>query len=137
VNLVSTRAVDVQILMDSETIGSGTIEYIDDAVCSTQELYKDRCVAQVLCIGSTCYENGAVFCYRDTLAKNQGGVDEVTLKIPIEVDGAVVGEAELPLIDAYAGVIQLAPFTQLVSVYVLAMLIELFATVIAEAVRKE
>jgi hypothetical protein len=123
--------------MDSEAVGSGTIEYIDDAVPSTQELYKDRCVAQALCIDSTCYSNAVGFCYRDTLARNQGGVDEATLKIPVEVDGAVAGEAELPFIDAYAGVIQLAPFTQLASVYVLAMLIELFAVVIAEAVRKE
>jgi hypothetical protein len=123
--------------MDTDAIGSGTIEYIDDAVLSMQELYVDRCVPQTLCIDSECYEDGAVFCYRDTLARNQGGVDEATLKIPVEVDGAVVGEAELPFIDAYAGVIQLAPFTQLASVYVLAMLIELFAVVIAEAVRKE
>ena len=132
-----TRTIDVQVFVDSDAIGSGVIEYIDDAVTSTQELYKDRCVAQTICIDSECYENGVIFCYRDTLAKNLGGVDETVLKVPIEVDGVVVGEAELPFIDAYAGVIQLAPFTQLTSLLVLMMFIELFAVVIAELVRKE
>jgi len=134
---VSVRTIDVVIQMDSETIGSGTIEYIDDAVTSTQEFYKDRCVAQTICIDSECYENGAVLCYRDTLAKNQGGVDETTLRIPIEVDGIAVGEAELPFIDAYAGVVQLAPLNVLATLLVLMMLIALFAVVIAEVVKKE
>ena len=134
---MSVRTIDVVIQMDSETIGSGTIEYIDDAVTSTQELYKDRCVAQTICIDSVCYDNGAVLCYRDALAKNQGGVDETTLRIPIEVDGIAVGEAELPFIDAYAGVVQLAPLNVLATLLVLMMLIALFAVVIAEVVKKE
>jgi len=120
---VTTRTINVQVFVDSDTIGSGTIEYTDDAVPSFTELYMDRCVPQTLCIDSECYKDGAVFCYRDTLAKGQGGVAETTLSIPIEVDGVTAGEAELPFIDAYAGVIQVAPLTQLVSVLVLVLLV--------------
>jgi len=134
---LATRTIDVVIQMDSETIGSGAIEYIDDAVPSTQELYKDRCIAQTLCIDSECYDNGVIFCYTDTLAKNQGGVAETTLRVPIEVDGIAVGEAELPFIDTYAGVIQLAPLNVLATLLALMMLIVLFAVVIAEVVKKE
>jgi hypothetical protein len=127
--------------MDSEAIGSGVIEYIDDAVASTIQEYEDRCVAQALCIDSTCYDNAVDFCYRDTLAKNQGGVEEAVIRVPVMVGDTQVGEAELEFTDAYAPVIQVAPqvtiLTQLSVVLVLISIIGAVVSAISEALKKE
>jgi hypothetical protein len=124
--------------MDSEAVGSGTIEYIDEAVASTQELYKDRCVAQALCIDSTCYSNAVGFCYRDTLAKNQGGVEEAVIRVPVTVGDTQVGEAELEFTDAYAPVTpQVTALAQLSVVLVLISIIGAVVGAISEALRKE
>jgi len=129
---MSVRAIDVVVQMDSEAIGSGVIEYIDDAVSSTQELYRDRCVAQVLCIDNECYDNGVTFCYTDILTKNQGGVAEITLRVPIEADGIAVGEAELPFVDAYGAVVSPAPPAWLAYLLVFIVIVLVIAVCIAE-----
>jgi len=129
---MSVRAIDVVVQVDSEVIGSGVIEYIDDAVSSTRELYRDRCVAQVLCIDSECYDNGVIFCYTDTLAKNRGGVAETTLRVPVEMDGVVVGEAELPFVDAYGAVVSPAPPAWLAYLLVFIVIVLIIVAYIAE-----
>jgi hypothetical protein len=138
---VTTRTISVQVLMDSEAVGGGVIEYVDEAVASTQEQYKDRCVAQALCADSTCYGNAVDFCYRDTLAKNQGGVEEAVIRVPVMVGDAQVGEAELEFTDAYAPVIQVAPQVAILALLsaVLALISIVGAVVgaISEALRKE
>ena len=138
---MTTRTISVQVFMDSGAVGSGTIEYIDEAVASAQELYKDRCVAQALCIDSTCYGSAVDFCYRDTLAKNQGGVEEAVIRVPVMVGDAQVGEAELEFTDAYAPVVQVAPqvtmLAQLSAVLVLISIIVAVVSAVSEALRKE
>jgi hypothetical protein len=134
---VSTRTINVQVFVDSEAIGSGTIEYIDEAVASTQEQYKDRCVAQALCTDSACYGNAVSFCYRDTLAKNQGGVEEAVIRVPVMVGDTQVGEAELEFADAYAPVApQVTILAQLLVVLALILITGAVASAISEALGK-
>jgi hypothetical protein len=134
---VSTRTISVQVFVDSEAIGSGVIEYIDDAVPSFTELYVDRCVAQKMCIDSECYDNAVGFCYRDTIAMGGGGVVETTLKVPVAVNGVVVGEATLEFVDAYAGVTLMSLLVSALTVLVLLSIIGAVVSSISKALKEK
>jgi hypothetical protein len=107
---VIERSVDVSLLVDSASIGSGTIVYLDDSAPSLTELKIDRCVSQQLCFNDTCFDNAIDFCYTDTIASDGGGLLTTTLSgdAVLKETGEVIGSFTIPFTDIYSTVTNIA-----------------------------
>ena len=105
------RSVDVSLQVDSASIGSGTIVYLDDSAPSFTELKIDRCVPQQLCFNNTCFDNAVDFCYTDTIASDGGGLLTTTLSgdAVFKETGDVIGSFTIPFTDIYSTVINVQP----------------------------
>jgi len=99
------RSVEVSLQVDTASIGSGTIVYIDDSAPSPTELKIDRCVSQQLCLDNTCFVNVVDFCYTDTIASGGGGLLTTTLRGDVILNEVgVIGSFEIPFTDIYSAV---------------------------------
>jgi hypothetical protein len=124
---VIERSVDVSLQVDSASIGSGTIVYIDDSAPSSTELKIDRCVSQQLCFDSTCFDNAVDFCYTDTIASDGGGLLTTTLSgdAVLRETGDVIGSFAIPFTDIYSTVINIAVNMQPV-IWIILLLLFIF-----------
>jgi hypothetical protein len=105
------HSVSVDVYLEGVYVGSGSIVYVDESESRSAETVVSRCVFQAVCLDGVCYDYALQFCYDDVVARDQGGVIEITLTMDVVFveTGIAVGSTSIPFVDEYSAVTAPAP----------------------------
>ncbi len=94
----------VTVYLDQDVIGSGYIEYLDDAKDYVAPMRASRSISisapvylDTTAVGSLSLD----LSYEDIICQGLGGLRTIDFKIPVYIDTIVAGEMSVSLIDSY------------------------------------
>jgi hypothetical protein len=93
--------INVNLYIDDVLVGSGSISHTDESAWGLWNKTVDKCTYTDICIDGSCYSSAVEFCYTDKVTSWLPGSQQVQLTVPVYINNAVAGKAQVTYTDTY------------------------------------